>query len=435
MALRTRPACADQGPNGYRSEGSARYRGRAVLAVGVLLVLAVVSCGADESAEDQSPRSVLDRPGSRPPVSTSGREAMSSSSVPRTVGPAASAEPVPPGSSTPTLPGGCSSADLTVAERVRLLLFVTVDPTGPGLAAGLKTGAGGIFLPAGSADLVARGAVNDAVDTAPRPPLVAVDEEGGRVQRLASVVGRLPTARDMARLGPAAIRKLARDHGEGLRSLGITMDFAPVLDVVDDDEIGGSGAIGDRSFSSDPAVVTESAGAFAAGLAEAGVIPTYKHFPGHGHASGDSHRGVVVTPPLDALGPDLEPYRQLLSADPQPVAVMVGHLVVPGLTNGEPATVSREAGRGLLREAYGFDGLLVTDDLSAMRGILDRYSTTEAAVRAVEAGVDMVLIPTSDAQRVARAIEAAVAGGRLSVAQLNASADRVLRSASSPRCG
>ena len=434
MALRTRPACADQGQTGYRSEGPARHRVRALVAVGVLLVLAVVSCGADEGAEDQSPSSVLDRSTSRPNVATSGGETISSSSVPRTVNPA-SAEPVPPGSSAPTLPDGCSSADLTVSERVRLLLFVTIAPTGAGLAAGLKTGAGGIFLPAGSADLVARGAVNDAVDTAPRPPLVAVDEEGGRVQRLASVVGRLPTARDMARLGPAAIRKLARDHGEGLRSLGITMDFAPVLDVVDDDEIGGSGAIGDRSFSSDPAVVTESAGAFAAGLAEAGVIPTYKHFPGHGHASGDSHRGVVVTPPLDALGPDLEPYRQLLSADPQPVAVMVGHLVVPGLTNGEPATVSREAVTGLLRETYGFDGLIVTDDLSGMRGILDRYSTTEAAVRAVEAGVDMVLIPTSDAQRVARAIEAAVAGGRLSVAQLNASADRVLRSASSPRCG
>ncbi len=100
--------------------------------------------------------------------------------------------------------------------------------------------------------------------------------------------------------------------------------------------------IGDRSFGSDPAKVTEYAGAYAQGLRDAKLLPVLKHFPGHGHGSGDSHKGGVTTPPLsDLIANDLVPYRTLLNAIP--VAVMIGHLQVQGLTGSDPASLSKDA--------------------------------------------------------------------------------------------
>ncbi len=117
----------------------------------------------------------------------------------------------------------------------------------------------------------------------------------------------------------------------------ITVDFAPVVDVTSDAD---DTVIGDRSFGDDPAKVTDYAGAYARGLRDAGVLPVLKHFPGHGHGSGDSHTaGAVTTPPLAELqNNDLVPYRTLTTQPP--VAVMVGHLEVPGLTGADPASLS-----------------------------------------------------------------------------------------------
>ena len=166
-----------------------------------------------------------------------------------------------------------------------------------------------------------------------------------------------------------------------MRGLGITIDFAPVVDVTDapDDTV-----IGDRSFSSDPAVVTAYAGAYARGLRDAGLLPVLKHFPGHGHGSGDSHTGGVTTPPLDQLqNDDLVPYRTLVSA--APVGVMVGHLQVPGLTGDQPASLSRAAVQ-LLRTGTGykapaFDGPVFSDDLSSMAAINEHYTVPDAVLR------------------------------------------------------
>ena len=132
---------------------------------------------------------------------------------------------------------------------------------------------------------------------------------------------------------------IALQRGQAMRKLGITIDFAPVVDVTDapDDTV-----IGDRSFGADPTAVTEYAGAYARGLRDAGLLPVLKHFPGHGHGSGDSHTGGVVTPPLaDLQNNDLIPYRTLTAQ--APVAVMVGHMQVPGLTGSDPASLSPAA--------------------------------------------------------------------------------------------
>ena len=206
-----------------------------------------------------------------------------------------------------------------------------------------------------------------------------------------------------------------------MRALGITVDFAPVADVSSEPD---DGPIGDGSFSDDPDVVIVAAGAFAAGLRDAGVLPTLKHFPGHGQASGDSHDALVATPPIDEMADDLAPFRVL--ADEGEVAVMTGHLDVPGLTDGEAASLSPAAVEGLLRTDLGFRGLVITDDLGAMDAIRDRYSVAEAAVLAIVAGGDMVLIPAEEVGAATEAIAAAVADGRLTEGRLTDAADRVL---------
>ena len=184
---------------------------------------------------------------------------------------------------------------------------------------------------------------------------------------------------------PDEVYGIALDRGRQMRALGITVDFAPVVDVTAaaDDTV-----IGDRSFGSDAATVTEYAGAYARGLRDAGVLPVLKHFPGHGSGSGDSHEGSVVTPSLtDLQQSDLVPYRTLSSE--VPVGVMVGHLQVPGLTGSDPASLS-PAAYGLLRSGgYGgppFNGPVFTDDLSGMGAITARYGVAEAALRGLAAG-------------------------------------------------
>jgi beta-N-acetylhexosaminidase len=180
-----------------------------------------------------------------------------------------------------------------------------------------------------------------------------------------------------------------------MRKLGITVDFAPVVDVTDAAD---ATVIGDRSFSADPAKVTQYAREYARGLRDAGVLPVLKHFPGHGHGSGDSHKAQVTTPPLATLeGEDLVPYRTLTTQ--APVAVMVGHLQVPGLTEAEPASLSRAAYALLRSGDYGgapFDGLVYTDDLSGMAAITQRYGVADAALRALQAGADTALWITTD---------------------------------------
>jgi len=187
--------------------------------------------------------------------------------------------------------------------------------------------------------------------------------------------------------------------------------------------------IGDRAFSADPAVVVRYAGAFADGLRAAGVLPVLKHFPGHGHASGDSHKGRVTTPPLAELrSTDLRPYEQLLGTGK--VVVMVGHLDVPGLTDGLPTSLTPATYR-LLRDDYRFDGLVVTDDLGAMKAVTGTFTLPEAVLTALAAGADQALWSSGaqDATAVGKlldSLEKALADGRLDPAANDRAVARVL---------
>lgn len=337
----------------------------------------------------------------------------------------------------------CGEGDALVAgmsRRDKLAQLLMVGVTGADDARAVVAGShvGGIMVGSWT-DLTMLGdpLKTIAASAGPLPLAVSVDEEGGRVSRLKSVIGVQESARVLgATSTPDEVYAIALKRGQAMRDLGFTMDFAPVADVSDqpDDTV-----IGDRSFSSDPAQVTAFAGAYARGLHDAGVTPVFKHFPGHGHASGDSHQGGVVTPPLSALmTDDLVPYRELIT---QPgIAVMVGHMQVPELTGSDPASLSPDA-YGLLRTGgYGaqpFNGVVFTDDLSSMGAINQSYTVAQAVLKSLQAGADIALwITTDEVPGVLDALEQAVDAGQLDMGNVDRSVQRIAAlKGKSPLCG
>lgn len=297
---------------------------------------------------------------------------------------------------------------------------------------------GGIFIGSWTDLSIFSGPLADiAAKAGPLPLAVSVDEEGGRVSRLKSLIGAAPSPRELAQTQtPAQVHDLAADRGKKMHQLGITVDFAPVVDVT----AATDGVIGDRSFGGDPDTVTTYAGAYAQGLRDAGVLPVLKHFPGHGHGSGDSHTGGVVTPPLsDLQHVDLVPYRALVTA--APVAVMLGHLQVPGLTGDDPASLSSAAVQ-LLRKGTGYDapafnGPVFTDDLSSMGAISDRYGVSEAVLRTLQAGTDVALwVTTDEVPAVLDRLQKAVAAGELPAQRVDDALGRVaMMKGRSAACG
>ncbi|WP_161976329.1 glycoside hydrolase family 3 N-terminal domain-containing protein [Mycolicibacterium sp. CH28] len=348
-----------------------------------------------------------------------------------------------PAPATPAQPacgdGPALLGSMSTRDKLAQLLMVGVKNSADARDVVDTYHVGGIFIGSWTdLTMLTDGSLPDFANAGPLPLAVSVDEEGGRVSRLTSLIGAAPSARVLAQTkSPDEVYQLALDRGRKMRGLGITVDFAPVVDVTDapDDTV-----IGDRSFSNDPAVVTTYAGAYARGLRDAGLLPVLKHFPGHGHGSGDSHTaGAVTTPPLaDLQNDDLIPYRTL--AAEAPVAVMVGHLEVPGLTGTTPASLSAAA-VGLLRSGGyggpGFNGPVFSDDLSSMAAIADRYGVAEAVLRSLQAGTDVALwVTTDEVPAVLDRLEKAVNAGELSMPAVEAS---VLRMAGikgpSPRCG
>ena len=258
-------------------------------------------------------------------------------------------------------------------------------------------------------------------DFAGRIPLIfAVDEEGGRVQRLAAIVGRLPSAAAQTARSSAQVAEQAAGHARKMFQLGFTMNFAPVIDV------GAGEGIGDRSFGDDPATVTEYGMATVEGLSAGGIVPVVKHFPGHGAASADTHDELAFTTPLDELRQrDLIPFAAVVGATD--AAVMVGHLRVPGLTGELPASLSPAAIDGVLRNELGHSGLVVTDSL-VMGAIRSQWTVSEAAVLAVIAGADLALVGgLEDAAAAFSEMETAIAEGRLGTERLDDAATNVFR--------
>lgn len=229
----------------------------------------------------------------------------------------------------------------------------------------------------------------------PHPPLIALDQEGGRVNRLRPLLGELPTAADLTL---DKTRALAAVTAQALTALGFNLDFAPVVDLCTP---GTPNGIGDRSFGTDLDRTVALAAAFLAGIQARGVAGCLKHYPGLGDTCVDSHKELpTVTRAPDR---DMEPYRRLKTLA---AAVMIGHAHYPTL-DGEtplPATASPTVVGSLRR--LGFDGLIVTDDLE-MGAVAARDTDGAMAVAAIEAGCDLVLY-CSDLQRAQHARDALV---------------------------
>src|SRR5690349_2719221 len=349
----------------------------------------------------------------------------------------------PPPGAGPVTPacgdGPALLASMTTRDKLAQLLMVGVKDAADARAVVTDHHVGGIFIGSWTdLSMLSDGSLTEiAASAGPMPLEVSVDEEGGRVSRLASLIGSQPSPRVLAKTHtPEQVYNIALQRGQAMRKLGFTIDFAPVADVTDEPD---DAVIGDRSFGSDPAAVTDYAGAYARGLRDAGLLPVLKHFPGHGHGSGDTHTGSVVTPPINDLqNNDLIPYRTLTAQGR--VGVMVGHIEVPDLTGSDPASVS-PAAYALLRSGdYGgpaFNGPVFTDDLSSMQAISDRMGVAEAALRGLQAGADVALwVTTDEVPAVLDRLEKALAAGELTLPRFDAS---VLRMAAvkgpNPHCG
>jgi beta-N-acetylhexosaminidase len=219
-------------------------------------------------------------------------------------------------------------------------------------------------------------------------PVIASDEEGGRVQRLRGILGALPSAAEMGGWPDDRIERTARDYGAGMRGLGVHMALSPVADL---EAPGGHPSDTARAFSADPQRVTGAALAWARGLEYSGVVPVVKHWPGHGFAT-DSHDDAADVPPLPELeGRDLLPFDAAIAAG-APV-VMVGHLRSDGLTEpGVPATLSPNALR-VLRERAGPQTVVLTDSMSmGASSAAVGLRPADAAARSLQAGADWALI-------------------------------------------
>jgi beta-N-acetylhexosaminidase len=257
------------------------------------------------------------------------------------------------------------------------------------------------------------------------PPFLALDQEGGTVVRVQDQVVVLPSNMALgATRSPELAYAAGRAQGEDLKRLGFNMNLAPVLDVNLNPR---NPVIGVRSYGDSVPLVSELGRAFVRGQEEAGLVTVAKHFPGHGATDADSHKALpVMTETREEVLAQMEPFRAAIQDGLD--GLMTAHVAIPRLTGDDvPATLSPQVLGGLLRQELGFDGLVLTDEME-MEAIAQRYGVGRAAVLAVKAGADMVLVPWREEKKteVYEELLAAVRSGELPAARLEQAVRRVL---------
>jgi beta-N-acetylhexosaminidase len=255
--------------------------------------------------------------------------------------------------------------------------------------------------------------------------LIAADQEGGSRVTLTQGFSAWPRNAAVGASGsPAEAARVAAGIAREMEAVGINMNLAPVLDVNDNPA---NPVIGWRSYGPDPTLVGDLGVAAITAHQREGVIPTAKHFPGHGNTDQDSHvtRPVVSRPRAELERIELAPFKRAVAAHVD--AIMTAHVVYPALDPNRPATLSRPILTDLLRRQMGFDGVIITDDFT-MEGVLRDYGAGRAAVLAVEAGADIVMVVATEARQreVYDALIGAYNDGRLTEARLDESVRRIL---------
>lgn len=254
---------------------------------------------------------------------------------------------------------------------------------------------------------------------------IAVDEEGGTISRVAR---RLNTTRfeSMEEIGARGdvheAYALGATIAGDISRLGFNLDFAPVADVIIDRA---NTEIGSRSFGTDPAAVSAMVGQVVKGLQDNGVMATLKHFPGHGSTTADSHEGASITARTlnEMEQSEFLPFQEGIAAGAE--LVMISHLTAVEIDKDSPASLSKTIITELLRGELKFEGIVITDSLQ-MKAVADLHSSGETAVLALEAGVDILLMPVSLSDA-ARGIRKAVDSGRLTEERIDQSVRRILR--------
>ncbi len=260
------------------------------------------------------------------------------------------------------------------------------------------------------------------------PLLIAVDQEGGRVIRIKTSPS-LPSARTLALTDNAPlVQDAGFVTGQLMTALGFNMNLAPVVDI---SNANFSDFLGNRSFSDQKEIVNQMSTAFSKGLIDAGILPTAKHFPGHGGVKTDSHlktpyKQVTLT---ELLFNDIAPYKEMQN-NRIPFAIMASHISYPLIDPSRtPASFSPLLLKNVLRSGLGFDGILMTDDIQMGGAKLSQLSVGERAVKAILAGNDLVMVGWNyrvQKQAVSAVIKA-VKDGRISQQRLNESLERLLR--------
>ncbi len=256
------------------------------------------------------------------------------------------------------------------------------------------------------------------------PLLISTDEEQGPVSRLPYIT-RFAANMSLAatKHADADVRTAARVTGEELRAVGINQDNAPDADVNVNPN---NPVIGVRSFGADPKKAAHFVGVAIDAYRATGVAVVAKHFPGHGDTATDSHTGLpVITHSMKTWERlDAPPFKTAIAHHVD--VIMTAHIVVPGLDNsGDPATMSKAVLSGLLRDKLGYDGVVITDSLQ-MTGATIKYGASEAAVRAIRAGADMLLMPQSIGASI-NAVTAAVKTGGISQSRIDQAVTRIIR--------
>jgi beta-N-acetylhexosaminidase len=265
------------------------------------------------------------------------------------------------------------------------------------------------------------------------PLFISIDQEGGYINRL-PFGPRMPGNMALGASGKADLtRKVASAIGNELSSLGINMNFGPVLDVETNQN---NPVIGIRSFGSNPKEVSRLGGAYIGGMHDAGIICTGKHFPGHGDVDVDSHVGLPLENHTKERMNEVElvPFVSAIGSGVD--GIMTAHIIFPAYDNNTvtrkdgtkvpiPATLSKPILTGLLREDLSFNGLIITDAMM-MKAIQDNYQTTDAAVMAVRAGADIILYPDPVEDAYAAVVAAYNTDPEIQ-AQVNASVERIIR--------
>lgn len=332
-----------------------------------------------------------------------------------------------------------SVAGMTLEQKVAGLFFVTPEQlTGVGQAVQAGDGTrealakypvGGLiyFKQNIQSEEQIKEMLANTVSFCPFPIFLGVDEEGGKVARVADALN-LDNVGPMADIGAAGDVQAAYTAnaaiGNYLASYGFNVDFAPVADVLTNAD---NTVIGDRAFSADPQVASQMVANAVSGLQSANVSACLKHFPGHGDTAGDSHTGAASTERTkeEMQAAEFLPFAAGIEAGSD--MVMVGHISAPALTDGDniPASLSADIITGILRNELGYNGIVITDALN-MAAVTDYYESDVAAIMALKAGADMVLMPENFEQAYEGVLNA-VWDGTISEERVNDSLKRIYR--------